>query len=97
MEREREREGPPKVLNLVVLFDNGCARDWPTRGPLDLPMRSAMIGYLRWNIPPSQCEVERWALLDTHENEALLKNLGPSRSGGHSSIFMEDGVRNTLI
>ena len=28
---------------------------------------------------------------------ALLKNLGPSHSGGHSSIFMEDGVRNTLI
>ena len=28
---------------------------------------------------------------------ALLKNLGPADSGGHSTIFMEEGVRNTLI
>ena len=57
----KERERPQKVLNLVVLFDNGCAIGH-SRGPLDLPMRPAMIGYLRWNIrniPPSQCGVER--------------------------------------
>ena len=28
---------------------------------------------------------------------ALLKNLGLAVSGGHSRIFMEEGVRNTLI
>ena len=28
---------------------------------------------------------------------ALLKNLGLAVSGGHSRIFMEQGVRNTLI
>ena len=59
--RGRERERPQKVLNLVVLFDNGCAIGH-SRGPLDLPMRPAMIGYLRWNIrniSPSQCGVER--------------------------------------
>ena len=28
---------------------------------------------------------------------ALLKNLGLAVSGGHSHIFMEQGVRNTLI
>ena len=57
----KERERPQKVLNLVVLFDNGCAIGH-SRGPLDLPMRSAMIGYLRWNIrsiPPSPCGIER--------------------------------------
>ena len=34
---------------------------------------------------------------DCLQARALLKNLGPTDSGGHSRIFMGKGLRNTLI
>ena len=45
-------------------------------------------------IGTSQCI---YSLARKPEQKALLKNLGLAVSGGHSRIFMEQGVRNTLI